>query len=127
MPDVHLDHLPRSFFGPSNLVMLLRHRAVHQSNDRAFTFLVDGENEELDAHLSSLDLGKARAIGAWLQMLGLEGERALLLYPAGLDFIAAFFGCLYAGVVAVPAYPPRKNRSLSRIQAIADDAEPKSH
>ena len=57
--------------------------------------------------------------------MGLEGERALLLYPAGLDFIAAFFGCLYAGVVAVPAYPPRRNRSLSRIQAIADDAEAK--
>ena len=51
------------------------------------------------------------------------GERALLLYPAGLEFIAAFFGCLYAGVVAVPVYPPRRNRSLNRIQAIADDAE----
>ena len=68
---------------------------------------------------------QARAIAAWLQSLNLEGERALLLYPAGLDFIAAFFGCLYAGVVAVPAYPPRRNRSLSRIQAIADDAQAK--
>ena len=57
--------------------------------------------------------------------MGLEGERALLLYPAGLDFIVAFFGCLYAGVVAVPAYPPRRNRSLSRIQAIVEDAEAK--
>ena len=55
--------------------------------------------------------------------MGWTGERALLLYPAGLDFIVAFFGCLYAGVVAVPAYPPRRNRSLSRIQAIVDDAQ----
>ena len=47
----------------------------------------------------------------------------MLLYPAGLEFIAAFFGCLYAGVIAVPVYPPRRTRSLSRIQAIADDAE----
>src|SRR5688572_4939153 len=124
MPDVHLDHLPGSFFGPSNLVDLLRHRAVHQSNDRAFTFLVDGENEELTLTYQELDR-QARAIGSWLQMLGLEGERALLLYPAGLDFVAAFFGCLYAGIVAVPAYPPRKNRSLSRIQAISDDANAK--
>jgi acyl-CoA synthetase (AMP-forming)/AMP-acid ligase II len=56
---------------------------------------------------------------------GLAGERALLLYPAGLDFIAGFLGCLYAGVVAVPVYPPRRNRSMTRIQAIADDAEAK--
>ncbi len=55
----------------------------------------------------------------------MSGERALLLYPAGLEFIAAFFGCLYAGVVAVPAYPPRRNRSMNRIQAIVDDAEAK--
>jgi len=121
---VHLDQLPGSFFGPSNLVDLLRHRAVHQGADRAFTYLVDGETEEITLSYAELDR-KAQAIGAWLQAQHLEGERALLLYPAGLDFIAAFFGCLYAGVVAVPAYPPRRNRSLARIQSIADDAEAK--
>jgi 8-amino-7-oxononanoate synthase len=121
---VHLDHLPGSFFGPSNLVDLLRHRAAHQSNDISFHYLVDGENEELFWTYAELDR-RARAIGAWLQSRGLQGERALLLYPAGLDFIAAFFGCVYAGVVAVPAYPPRKNRSLERIESISDDAEAK--
>jgi 8-amino-7-oxononanoate synthase len=121
---VHLDQLPGSFFGPSNLVDLVRHRASHQGHDRAFTYLVDGETEEIHLTYSQLD-EQARAIAARLQALGLEGERALLLYPAGLDFITAFFGCLYAGVVAVPAYPPRRNRSLSRIQAIADDAQAK--
>ncbi len=121
---MHLDHLPGSFFGPSNLVALLRHRASHQANDRAFTYLVDGEDEELRLSYQELDR-QARAVAARLQAMNLEGERALLLYPAGLDFIVAFFGCLYAGVVAVPAYPPRRNRSLSRIQAIADDAQAK--
>ena len=121
---MHLDHLPGSFFGPSNLVALLRHRASHQANDRAFTYLVDGEDEELRLSYHELDR-QARAVAARLQAMNLEGERALLLYPAGLDFIVAFFGCLYAGVVAVPAYPPRRNRSLSRIQAIADDAQAK--
>jgi len=121
---VHLDHLPGSFFGPSNLVDLLRHRASHQAQDRAFTYLVDGETEEILLTYQALDR-MARAVAARLQAANLEGERALLLYPAGLDFIAAFFGCLYAGVVAVPAYPPRRNRSLSRIQAIVDDAEAK--
>ena len=103
---------------------LLRHRAAHQGSDRAFTYLVDGESEEI--HLTYRELDRqARAIGAWLESMGLEGERALLLYPAGLEFVAAFFGCLYAGVVAVPAYPPRRNRKLSRIEAIVDDAQAK--
>src|SRR5262249_21594529 len=66
---------------------------------------------------------QARAIGAWLQSRGITGERALLLYPPGLEYIVAFFGCLYAGVVAVPAYPPRRNRSTSRLQAIVADAQ----
>jgi 8-amino-7-oxononanoate synthase/acyl carrier protein len=119
-----VDHLPGSFFGPSNLVDLLRHRALHQAHDRAFTYLVDGETEEIHLTYQALD-HQARAVAARLQAMNLVGERALLLYPAGLDFIVAFFGCLYAGVVAVPAYPPRRNRSLSRIQAIADDAQAK--
>ncbi|MDX1961682.1 MAG: aminotransferase class I/II-fold pyridoxal phosphate-dependent enzyme [Pirellulales bacterium] len=120
--EMHRDLLPGSFFGPSNLVDLLQHRAMHQGHDRAYTFLVDGENEEL--HLTYRELDRqARAIGARLQAEGYTGERAILLYPAGLDFIAAFFGCLYAGVVAVPAYPPRRNRNLQRIQGISVDAQ----
>ena len=121
---VHLDHLPGTFFGPSNLVELLRHRARCQSDHIAFTYLVDGENEQVHLTYSELDR-QARAIGAWLEAQDLVGERALLLYPPGLEFIAAFFGCLYGGVIAVPVYPPRRNRSLGRIQAIADDAEAK--
>src|SRR5271169_4432516 len=121
---VHLDHLPGTFFGPSNLVELLLHRARCQPESIAFTYLVDGENEQI--HLTYRELDRqARAIGAWLESHDVGGQRALLLYPAGLEFIAAFFGCLYAGVVAVPVYPPRRNRSMLRIQAIADDAEAK--
>ena len=121
---VHIDRLPGTFFGPPTLVDLVRHRARCQPNEIAFTYLVDGENEQI--HLTNRELDRqARAIGAWLESLDLAGERALLLYPAGLEFIAAFFGCLYAGVVAVPVYPPRRNRSLARIQAVADDAQAK--
>ncbi len=122
---MHLDHLPGTFFGPSNLVELLRHRARCQSDDIAFTYLVDGENELIHLTYAELDR-QARAIGAWLEAQDLVGERALLLYPPGLEFIAAFFGCLYGGVIAVPVYPPRRNRSLERIQAIADDADAKA-
>src|ERR1044071_4464507 len=92
---VHLDHLPGSFFGPSNLVDLLRHRAAHQPNDVAFCYLVDGETESESWTYAELDR-RARAIASWLESLGLQGQRALLLYPAGLEFVAGFFGCVYA-------------------------------
>jgi 8-amino-7-oxononanoate synthase len=116
-----MERLPGSFFGPATLVELLRHRATYQADDIAFIYLVDGEREERSITYRELDR-QARAIAAWLQTHDLVGERALLLYPPGLDFIAAFFGCLYAGVVAVPVYPPRRNRSMERIQAISDNA-----
>ncbi len=121
---MHQDQLPGTFFGPSTLVQLLRHRARCQPDATAFVYLVDGEHEQVELTYKELDR-QARAIAAWMKEWDLAGERALLLYPAGLEFIAAFFGCLYAGVVAVPVYPPRRNRSLARIQAIADDAEAK--
>ena len=112
--------LPEGSFAPT-IVDLLRQRAAYRPHDRAFTFLVDGENEELNITYAELDQ-KARTIGAWLMDQGMSGKRVLLLYPSGLDFIAAFMGCLYGGAIAVPAYPPRKNRSVERIEAIAADA-----
>lgn len=101
---------------------MLRHRASVQRDARAFTYLVDGETDEKHLTYGELDRD-ARAIAAFLEEVTKPGDRALLLYPPGLDFIAAFFGCLYAGVVAVTAYPPRKNRTLKRIEGIAEDAD----
>ena len=69
---------------------------------------------------------QAKAIGAWLQSLDMAGERVLLLYPSSIDYIAAFFGCQMAGAVAVPAYPPRANKPMPRIQAILADAGAKA-
>lgn len=104
------------------LVELLRRRLPDQFNRTAYTFLVDGETEEVSLTYGELDV-RARAIAARLQRLAALGERVLLLYPPDLEYIAAFFGCLYAGAVAVPVFAPRANRSLSRLQAIAADAE----
>jgi amino acid adenylation domain-containing protein/thioester reductase-like protein len=112
---------PRPILSPSTLVELLRRRAHDQPDKLAYTYLVDGESQEVNLVYRELDR-RARAIGARLQKLGMKGERALLLYPPGLDYIASFFGCLYAGVVAVPAYPPRLNRPVPRIQAIVADS-----
>ncbi|MBM4089215.1 MAG: AMP-binding protein, partial [Planctomycetes bacterium] len=108
----------------SSLIQLLRVRAATQPDDRAFTFLGDGEVEESWVTFQQLD-ARARRLAGWLQSEGACGERVLLLYPSGLEFIAAFFGCLYAGAVAVPAYPPRRNRAMPQVRAILADARAK--
>ncbi|MEH2433186.1 MAG: fatty acyl-AMP ligase [Nostoc sp.] len=108
----------------SNLIELLSYRAKNQPQQKAYIFLKDGETEENSLTYGELDL-QARSLASHLQSLVSPGERALLLYPPGLEFISAFFGCLYAGVIAVPAYPPRANMNLLRLQAIAKDAQAK--
>ena len=113
-----------SSFKPSTLVELLRLRTESQPNQTGYTFLLNGEKEETQWTYAELDR-QARRIGALLQRQGASNERVLLLYPPGLDFIAAFFGCLYAGAIAVPAYPPRNKRHLPRIQTIIDDSQSK--
>lgn len=104
------------------LVNLLRDRAIQHPNKVPYTFLLDGETEAFSLTYKKLD-EKVRAIAALLQSRKASGERALLLYPPGLEFIAAFFGCLYAGVIAVPVYPPRGKQKITRLQAIAQDAQ----
>ncbi len=106
-----------------DLVGLLRQRATTLGQQRAFTFLIDGEQQREHLTYAQLD-ARARAIAGYLQSRGMAGQQALLLYPSGPQFIAAFFGCLYAGVVAVPAYPPRRNRNLERIRSIIGDCQP---
>lgn len=117
----NLASIPLKF---TSLVELLNYRAIYQPHQTAYTFLVDGETEGVSITYEELDQ-KARDIAATLEGMKATGERALLLYPPGLEFITAFFGCLYAGVIAVPVYPPRRNQGLSRLQAIATDAQAK--
>ena len=108
----------------TTLVDLLRVQAHAHPDLVAYTFLEDGETEQARWTYRQVDQ-QACAIAAQLQSLNMVGERALLLYPPGLDFIAAFFGCLYAKVIAVPVYPPRRTQHLARLQAILMDAQAK--
>jgi acyl-CoA synthetase (AMP-forming)/AMP-acid ligase II/acyl carrier protein len=105
-----------------NVVEILRHRANCQPDLTGYTFLIDGETKAVSLTYEALDL-QARAIAAYLQSRNAYGSRALLLYPSGLAFIAAFLGCLYAGVTAVPAYPPQQNQNRQRLQTIVTDAQ----
>ncbi|MDY7227214.1 thioester reductase domain-containing protein [Hyalangium rubrum] len=109
---------------PRTLGELLRQRAERTPDARAYTFLADGETETESLTYAELDQ-QASAIAARIHALGGAGERALLLYPPGLDFIAAFFGCLYADTVAVPVFPPAPSgddRGLARLRGIAQNA-----
>ena len=105
-----------------SLIDRLQEQASKQPQKKAFTFLADGETE-IDSFTYKQLNEKAKAIATVLQTNNAEGKRALLLYQPGLEFITAFLGCLYAGVVAVPVYPPRANRSLERLLAIVTDAQ----
>ncbi|MCC5644396.1 fatty acyl-AMP ligase [Nostoc sp. CHAB 5824] len=97
-----------------SLIDLLSDRAQKQPDNQVFTFLKDGEIESDCLTYQTLD-GQARAIAASLQSVTSVGERVLLVYPfnASLEFIAALFGCFYAGAIAIPTRPPQNTEECA--------------
>lgn len=110
---------------PNTIIDLVRLRAEYGPAKRAYTFLRDGEEEEGGITYSELE-SRSRAVAAWLQTKIKAEDRVLLLLPPGIEYLTAFFGCLFAGVVAVPAYPPkrRSSRGEGRLDAIIRDCSP---
>src|SRR5512141_158502 len=104
-----------------HLIRVLRRHADERPRQPACVHLLNGHADQASLTYAQLDR-RARAIAACLQDMGFAGQCVLLVYPPGLDFITAFFGCLYAGCVAVPTYPPHRHRMLERFQAVAADA-----
>ncbi len=114
------------FVNCCTLIDLLENRAVHNPALPLFTFLEDGEREQGSVSAATLAM-QARSIAVWLEQLGLSDKRILLIFPQGLEFIASFFGCIYASSIAVPAPmpdPTRVARTLPRLQGILADATP---
>ncbi len=117
---------PSPHRGAGNFVDVLRAHVAASPDKVAFRFLLDGE---IDGHIDAwtyerVDL-RARAIASRLRRRGLAGSRAVLVFAPGMDFVQAFLGCLYADVIAVPAYPPephRLERTLPRFQAVVGSA-----
>lgn len=112
---------------PSSLIDILQDRAGEQGDRLAFRFLESGDVTGSCIEWSYGDLHRrARAVAAALQEAGAAGERVLLLYPPDIEFIAGFMGCIFAGAIAVPTYPPdpsRLDRTLPRLRAIARDCQ----
>ncbi|AXO89060.1 amino acid adenylation domain-containing protein [Pseudomonas parafulva] len=111
---------------PLTLVQALAQRAAATPDRIALRFLADDPSDQAVLSYRELDL-RARTIAAALQARASLGDRAILLFPSGPDYVAAFFGCLYAGVIAVPAYPPESSRQhhQQRLLSIIDDAQPR--
>src|SRR6187549_4119305 len=103
------------------MIDLLAGQAAGVGGDVAYVFR-DDRGDETQITFGELDR-RARLIAARLQLELKQGDRALLVYPAGLEFIAAFFGCMYAGVIAVPATYPKPKRPMPRLQRIALDCD----
>ena len=114
---------------PKNVADFLRNRAKLTGGKCALSFI---EHDRLDStagrcrsmSYEELDL-RARAVAARLRQTLAPGERSLLLFPPCIEFIIAFFGCIYAGVIAVPSSLPRRNRTDTRLQAIVQDSSPR--
>lgn len=112
----------------SNWVEHLRYRASQTPEKVAYIFLSDNGSKETPITYEQLDL-RARALAVKIQQSILPGDRVLLLYPSGIEYLVGFFACLYAGVIAVPAYPPvsmQIKRVLPRLRALILDAKPKA-
>ena len=107
----------------TNFVDILRYWASEYPDQFAYQF-TDAEERHEGLTFSEL-LSRVEGLAGYLQSRGVQGERVLLFYPPGLDFVVGFYACHAVGAIAVPAYPPRKNRRASRIRSIADDAQAK--
>ncbi len=108
----------------SSLVALLAWRAQTQPDERAYIFLSDRGTEEAVLTFRELH-DAAQALAAQIAQTTQPGDRALLVFPAGLEFIVAFFGCLIARVIAVPMMVPRRLSARDSSAAILRDCEPR--
>ncbi|MGB2924964.1 MAG: AMP-binding protein [Limnothrix sp.] len=108
---------------PTNLIdFVCHHSQIKKATDLAYIFLENGKTETATLTYKQL-LEQVFGLAQYLQTFTKKGDRLLLVYPAGLDFVVAFLGCLAAGVIAVPVYPPRPNRPLERLTLIAEDTQ----
>ncbi|WP_339527635.1 beta-ketoacyl synthase N-terminal-like domain-containing protein, partial [Pseudomonas sp. EL_65y_Pfl2_R96] len=108
---------------PVSLTHILSHWASTKPDATAYVFLADGEHETHSISYSEL-FHRSAGLAKKLQTIGRFGDRMLMFYPTGIEFIVAFYGCLHAGLIPVPAYAPKKNSKQDRIDKIIVDCSP---
>lgn len=105
----------------SSLAELLVQRKRDAPDKIAYRFLRDGESNEQALTYEEL-FHRATRLAGVLHHACTRGERVLILCPSGLDYLFSFFACVLAEAVAVPAYPPRSDHTLRRLQDVATDS-----
>ncbi len=113
----------KNAYPAKDMVSLLLKNAEQFGDKPLYIFLEDGVNESL--RISYRDVvKKAKAVGAELQKHGSKGDHILLLFPAGIEFVISLYACFLTGMVAIPAYPPRRKKIDPRFLSILQDANP---
>ncbi|MCB5909708.1 non-ribosomal peptide synthetase [Streptomyces pinistramenti] len=107
----------------ATIVDIVRQHAERTPDRPACLFLADGVTETARRDFAAIDL-RARAVAAELAERGCRGERVLIAYPSGIEYVESFLGCLYAGSVAVPCDSGRGRAGAERLAAISADARP---
>ncbi len=102
-------------------IEVIKKRVTADPEHVVFRFLDNGIDESEAFSYNQLET-RSKALGAAMQQYARKGERVLLLFPAGLKYVASLFACFYSGMIAVPAYPPRRNRNLNRVLTIIEDS-----
>ena len=106
-----------------DMVTLLKENAERFAGKDLYALLEDGINET--ARITHDEaFNKARIIAGKLQKHGSKGDRVLLLFPTGLEFVVSLFACFLSGLIAVPAYPPHRKKANQRFLSILNDADP---
>jgi acyl-CoA synthetase (AMP-forming)/AMP-acid ligase II/acyl carrier protein len=127
MSKIYPQHLTSTLegtvFPASNMVDLLLRHAEEIPEKVVYRLLEDGVNEKDSITYAGM-VEKAKAIAATLLSKGKKGDRVLLLFPTGVEFITAFYACFFAGMIAVPTYPPKRNKANERFRSIVFDAKP---
>lgn len=107
-----------------NWLQILEQKALDYPNNVVLTESINGTDQQ--AKLTYVELSqKAKALAVSISQKSQFGDRVILLIPNSIDYVVSFFACIYAGVMAVPAYPPHnKKRDWSRLNAMVNDCQP---
>jgi amino acid adenylation domain-containing protein len=104
-----------------SIIDCLHNQSISKPNQVAFEFITENDSQQITYKELA---ARVQAVGEWLKLNSPAKARGIIFLQPGFDYIIAFFGCLYAGLIAVPAYPPRSSRHMLRLQSVLDDADP---